>query len=135
MATFEGWLIKCGNTEFPLKYIKAETYKSTDNQRTEIKAYRDANNLLHRQTSKNFKTKIEFETCSLSLAELSEIQALLSSNFIDSTQRKMVVSYWNNENLTYKKATVYVPDIDYTIKAIKGNDIKYNGIRIAFIQY
>lgn len=135
MATFEGWLIKCGGTEFPLSLIKADTYKSTDNQRTEIKAYRDANNLLHRQTSRNFKTKIEFETCPLSLEQLRTIQSLLNQAFVDSTQRKMVVDYWNNENLCYKKATVYVPDIDYTIKSIKGNDITYNGIRIAFIQY
>lgn len=62
MADFKGYLIKLNDVEFPPEYIALESYKSTDNQRTELKAYRNSNNYLIRQTSPNFKTKVEFTT-------------------------------------------------------------------------
>lgn len=49
---FEGWLIKFGGVILPNKFILADGWNSTPNQRIDIKAYRDANVLLHRETSK-----------------------------------------------------------------------------------
>ena len=52
--SFQNWLIRLAKTNvlFPHKYIKKETYKSTDLQRAEIKAYRDNNYDLLRITKR-----------------------------------------------------------------------------------
>ena len=116
MAKYKGYLLKVKDQIFPMKYIKSETYTSTDNQRSELKAYRNTNNYLIRQTSPNFKTKIEFETPPL-------------------LQRKIKITYWNSEDLTYKNAVVYMPDISYTIKNQMRNELLYNPLKMEFIEY
>ena len=55
---FNGWLIKFGNVILPNSFIMADGWESVPNQRVEVAAYRDANVLLHRETSENFKTKL-----------------------------------------------------------------------------
>lgn len=52
---FEGWLIKFGNVILPNSYLLADGWESTPNQRLELDAYRDANMLLHRETSKKLQ--------------------------------------------------------------------------------
>lgn len=135
MAVFQGWLLKLGGQPFPNKYIKLETYKATPNQRTEIDAYRDGNNLLHRETSPNVKSKIEFETTALPLAAVEEIRSLLNGATTSSIERKMEVQYWNDEELAYDSMTCYAPDLEYTITKITDDNIFYAPIRFAFIEY
>ena len=89
MAKYKGYLLKVKDQIFPMKYIKSETYTSTDNQRSELKAYRDTNNYLIRQTSPNFKTKIEFETPPLLQSQYEEIRQLLNQGTINRTERKI----------------------------------------------
>ena len=60
MASYKGYLLKIKDKVFPNEYIMWGSYHSYDNQRSELKANRNAANLLVRQTSPNFKTKIEF---------------------------------------------------------------------------
>ena len=36
MAKYKGYLLKVKDQIFPMKYIKSETYTSTDNQRSEL---------------------------------------------------------------------------------------------------
>ena len=38
MAEYKGYLLKFGIAVFPMKYIKSESYVSTDNQRDGIKS-------------------------------------------------------------------------------------------------
>lgn len=135
MAVFKGYLIKLGDVELPNKFIQYDSYKSTDNQRTELKANRDTSNFLHRQTSPNFKTKIEFNTVELHLSDLTEIKNIIAGATINTTERKVRVTYWNNENLVYKTMIAYMPDFEYNIKNVTKNDIVYKPLRIAFIQY
>ena len=52
---FNGWLIKFGDVILPNSFILADGWESVPNQRVEIDAYRDANVLLHRETSENFQ--------------------------------------------------------------------------------
>ena len=135
MAAFQGWLLKLGGQPFPVKYIKLETYKATPNQRAEIDAYRDGDNLLHRETSPNVKTKVEFETWPLPLSAMEEVRSLLNGAMTSSIERKMEVQYWNDEELSYDSMTCYVPDIEYTITKVTKNNIKYAPVRFAFIEY
>ena len=84
--SYQGWLIKFTDTDtlFPHELIAADTYQSTPLQRTEIKAYRDNNSLLHRVTSPNYKTKLKFQTLELTLAQMQRIRNILNAAFINS---------------------------------------------------
>lgn len=66
---FNGWLIKFGDVTLPNSFLLADGWESTPNQRVEIDAYRDANILLHRETSPNFKTKLKLNIREMNLEE------------------------------------------------------------------
>lgn len=134
---FEGYLISFPKTGklFPHKYIERESYKSTPLQRTELKAYRDGDNGLHRITSPNYKTKIEFNTLEINLAALEEIQLCLRTAMVNSQQRKLRLKYWDEELLNYREAFFYMPDKTYNTIFISSNDIKYAPIPFTFIEY
>lgn len=137
---FSGWLIKFGGVTLPNSFILADGWESTPNQRIEIDAYRDANVLLHRETSENFKTSIKLNIRSLNLAEMTAFKkviglATLSVN--DKKQRKVAVNYWNDETLQYEYAEMYMPDVTYTIHTVneETRDIEYNSFKIELIEY
>lgn len=135
MAKFEGWLIKIGKQKFPHKYIAKDTYQSTPLQRTELKAYRDTQNKLHRVTSPNYKSKVTFQTIPLNLAQLRQIRELLNGAFSNSQQRKLQVTYWDDELMKYRTMTAYMPDTTYQVECISDNNIKYKAIELTFIEY
>ena len=58
---YKGYLLKIGDWEFPLKYIRAETYVALRSGQ-DLDSYRDADGNLHRTALDNFLYKIEFET-------------------------------------------------------------------------
>ncbi len=136
-SSFDGWLLKFGNKVVPNKYLAYDDYTATPNQRTEVEAYRDLNNLLHRDTSPNFKAKIDFNTRPLYLAEKMELQSVFASGLVNRAQRKYKVTYWDDEENTYKTGVFYMPDVDYKIINVdeETKNILYNKIRIALIEY
>jgi len=123
--------------EFPLKYIKAESYKVTPDQRMESSANRASTGLLKRVTCAHTASKIDFTTTPLTNADVNDIQTKLSNAYTDSQQRKLDIRYYNPATDTYATGTVYVPDIDYDINRIDlvNNIIHYNPVRYAFIEY
>ena len=137
MSNYRGYLIKFikTNSLFPHKYINFNTYKSTPLQRVEIKAYRDNNAYLHRVTSPNYKTKIEFSTYELNLSEMQEIRNAVLSATENQQERKIQIQYWDDELLAYRTAWFYMPDKTYTILSIEQNDIHYGKIPFTFIEY
>ena len=91
---FSGWLIKFGGVTLPNSFILADGWESTPNQGMEIGAYRDANILLHRETSENFKTSIKLNIRSLNLSEMTAFKnviGLATLNVNDKKQRKVAV--------------------------------------------
>ena len=118
---FSGWLIKFGDVVLPNSFILADGWESTPNQRVEIDAYRDANVLLHRETSKNYKTSLKLNIRRLDLKEM----------------RTLAVKYWNDETLEYKYAEMYMPDVTYMIHNVneEKKDIEYNSFTIELIEY
>lgn len=138
---FNGKLVelKTGNSyvEFPLYYMKAESYKVTPNQRMESSANRAVTGLLHRTTVSHTASKIEFNTPALTNSDVNAIHTMLSNAYTDSLQRKLDLRYYDPSSDSYKTGTFYVPDIDYEITRIEkgSNTIHYNEIRIAFIEY
>ena len=138
MSYFQGYLIKFTKTGrlFPHELIAKDTYQSTPLQRTEIKAYRDSNNGLHRVTSPNYKTKVTFQTLDdLSLSDMQTIRNLINSAYDNAQQRKLRVTYWDDELLNYRTMTAYIPDITYQPAKISSNDIKYAPVTFTFIEY
>ena len=136
-SSFEGWLLKYGSKIVPNKYLAYDDYTATPNQRTEVEAYRDLNNLLHRDTSPNFKTKIDFNTRPLYLAEKIDLQSTFASGLVNRAQRKYNVTYWDDEQNTYRTGVFYMPDVDYKIINVdkETKNILYNKMRFALIEY
>ena len=141
---YQGYLLAIKNTdnsggyeEFPHELIAKDTYQATPLQRTEIKAYRDSNNKLHRVTSPNHKTKITFNTIDLSLKDLEKIRKYLNRHIIHTNQRKTAkVKYWDDELFEYREMNAaYLPDITYSVKTIAQSDIRYSPITITLIEY
>lgn len=136
-SDFAGWLIKFPKTGsyFPHGLIEKENYKSTPLQRTDIKAYRDNSIFLHRVTSPNYKSKVEFQTIPLNLAQLAQIRDVLNAAMDNSKERRLQVRYWDDELLDYRTMTAYLTDTTYTVSTISSSDIKYKSIKFTFIEY
>lgn len=137
---FNGWLIKFGDVVLPNSFILADGWESVPNQRIEIDAYRDANVLLHRETSENFKTSLTLNIRGMDLAEMTAFKNVIGLATLEITskrQRKLMVTYWNDEELDYKTATMYMPDVTYSIHTVDEptNDIEYNPFPIELIEY
>lgn len=140
MATnFKGYLLKAvaTNTIFPHQYMALNTWKSTPNQREEIKAYRDENTRdLTRVTAQGRKSVFSFETReNLTLEEKMEIQSFFTSAESDTDQRAIELQFWNDEDNDYDTGTFYRPNCQFPIKLIRDDNIVYGKIKIEGIEY
>ncbi len=145
MANFKGYLFKKTVTQgtsevdvpFPNKYIALDTWESTPNQREEIKAYRDDNTRdLTRVTAQGKKSKFSFKTRKrLKLAEKQEIQQFFTASESDANQRKIRLTYWNDEDNMYKTGDFYRPNMTFKIYKITENDIIYDEMSFELIEY
>lgn len=129
---YQGFLIRFGSYGvIPLNFIME--YSSTPCQRMESDAQRDQNGNLHRATLPNTKTSIKFTTHILDLTEKITLQNLM--NYSNSVQRKVQVTFWNDEINDYSTSWFYIPDIEFTVMDASTNDIKYNPITVELIEY
>lgn len=135
--SFKGYLLKFKKSGevFPNEYLAADSFKATPLQRTEIKAYRDSLNALHRTTSPNHKSKLEFSTLPLDLSELRDILSMLNKAYSNKAQRKLTVEYWDDEKMSYRTMTAYIPDITYSKEKISAAGIKYSAVDFTLIEY
>lgn len=137
---FSGYLIKVGTgtpVEIPLKYMRAETYSVTPNQRLEWSAERDVTGVLHRETTPNMPPKIEFNTPLMTNKDIKALNTILSNAYSNATERKLSVTYYDPESDTYKTHDCYMPDVKYEIRNVDTahNVINYEELRYAFIGY
>ncbi len=137
---FEGWLIKFGNVELPNSFLLADGWDSTPNQRMELDAYRDANVLLHRETAADFKTKLKLNIREMNLSErraFNNVINLASLPEIDRKQRRVEVTYWNDETLEYSTGTFYMSDTNYVIHTVNEEelDIEYGPFTLTLVEY
>lgn len=136
---WRGYLFKGNttNTEFPLKYIAWETWETNPDQREEIKAYRDENTRdLTRVTAEGMKSKFKFKTREgLSLDELIEIEGWYAANESNHVERKISVTFWDDEQHTYKTGTFYRSNPTYKIKRVTDTNIYYKQIEYVFVEY
>ena len=139
-GNFQGWLIKFGDVQLPNSFLLADGWESTPNQRLEIDAYRDANALLHRETSDKFKTKLKLNIREMTLLEriaFNNVIGLATLSVNDKKQRKVAITYWNDETLEYTYGEFYITDTIYVIHNIDEEkcDIEYNPFTVTLIEY
>ena len=135
---YSGYLIKVGGangTQLPMKYIKAEGYDVSPNQRMESEAKRDVTGVLHRTTVAHTATKVEFNTPKMTNRDVDDMMTMFRNNWSSTAERKLTIQYYDPETDSYKEGTFYMPDIKFPINRVDGNLIYYNEIRIAFIEY
>lgn len=134
---FNGTLLSFPDTgkAFPNKYIEASTFSVTPAQRSEVQAYRDADNYLHRVTSSNTKVSLSFNTVPMNLADMIAVRTLFNEAFIDSLQRKIRIRFWDDEIMNYKTAVCYMPDTQYTKEEVTRDNIRYAPVTFEFIEY
>lgn len=139
-GNFQGWLIKFGEVQLPNSFLMADGWESTPNQRIELDAYRDANVLLHRETASSFKTKIKLNIRELTLTEriaLDNVIGLATLSVTDKKQRKVRITYWNDETLEYSAGDFYMSDSTYTVHTLneENKDLEYNPFTITLTEY
>nr|DAG25717.1 MAG TPA: hypothetical protein [Caudoviricetes sp.]DAO54796.1 MAG TPA: hypothetical protein [Caudoviricetes sp.] len=137
---FNGWLIKFGDVTLPNSFLLADGWESTPNQRVEIDAYRDANILLHRETSPNFKTKLKLNIREMNLEERMAFDNAIGLATLPTTeknQRRVRCTYWNDETLEYATGAFYMSDTTYTIHTLSEDekDIEYNEFTLTLTEY
>lgn len=132
MYGFEGWLLKINGVEFPTKYIRADTYKVTPDQITDLDDYTDNDGRFHKNELPAKATKIEFHIIPLRLRDMKNVLQIIPSN-----NNSITIEYWNPRKSIYQSGQAYVPDISYepymVYRDIK--DILYKETRVAFIEY
>ena len=128
--------MKAFETTFPHKYIQISTYQTTPSQRQDLDSYQDSKGNLHRTVVPHDRSKIVFKTIDdLKLAEKQEIQAFFNGAMTNARERKVTLTYWNDEDNIYKTGSFYIPDVTYPIKRIMGNDIVYDSVEYHLIEY
>lgn len=137
MGDFQGYLFKSNKRNFPNKYIQYSTYSTLPNSREEIKAYRDDNTRnLTRVTASGTKSSFSFKTRpNLNLTEVKDILKFFTESEESALERKIQLTYWNNEDLEYKTSYFYRADITYTIKQITDDNIIYDEMEISLVEY
>lgn len=138
--SFDGWLIKFDNVQLPNSFLLADGYEDTPNQRLEIDAYRDANAYLHRDTAPDTKTSLVLNIKAMSYKEriaFDNVINLASLPYVDHLQRRVRVTYWNDEDLEYKSGIFYMSDIKWVIHNIDevNKDYEYNPVTITLTEY
>ena len=132
---YEGYLIKVGDYKIPHSWIKADAYSVVlSNQ--DLDSYRDCDGKLHRTALKHKIAKVEFETPSQKTdKEMSEFLENIWNNRINETEDNVLVTAYIPKYNNYQTQEMYVPDIPFSIYYADDKEIKYNSIRMAFIEY
>ena len=136
MNNYRGYLLKFGDTVFPNHLF--QEFSSTPDQRQDVNSERDNLGTLHRYVLPNGKTSIEFSTHIMDLDEKIEAQNIIKSNAVGTgipEERKVYVTYWNDETNSYDTAWFYVPDVKYTIMDATATTILYAPITVELIEY
>lgn len=138
---FDGWLIAVVTNgtpvEIPLRFMRAETYSVTPDQRMEWSAERDVSGLLHRETVQNTPPKIEFETPLMTNSDIATLNGIIQAGFTNVLARKLTIRFYDPEKDEYWDWECYMPDVKYEIRNVDAANkiINYEQIRFAFIGY
>lgn len=135
IMAYQGYLIKVGNYNIPMKFIKADSYNASLITQ-DLDSYRDMDGVLHRTALLHRVNKIEFETPSLlKNNEMKEFLGNLRQNYINANEKKVNATVYVPELDDYMEQEMYIPDLNFSIFGIFNGVIFYNPLRVAFIAY
>lgn len=132
---YNGYLIKVGNTELPMKYFQEKAYNIIPNARQDLDSFRNALGELERNVVEHQISKIEVGVIPLTNQELASLWNLIRANWLNEKERKVSVSYYNPEKDAYDEGKFYMPDIQYPINKIENGLIYYDEFVLKFIEY
>ena len=139
MDNFKGILLyrTADNKPFPQQYIEMGSWSSNPDQREEIRAYRDDNTrALTRITAQGRKSIFSFATRNnLHLKDKIAIQNWFTEKEVNSTERKIQLTFWNEETNNYDTGYFYRPNMEFKIKSIIGNDTIDDSMQFDFVEY
>lgn len=110
---YNGYLIKVGTYEIPMKFIALEGYKVTPNMRQDLDPFRDNNGVLTRNVVTNMPSKIEFNTPYLFRKDMQTLMTNIRSQFTNSAEKKASVTFFCEDIDDYKTEDMYIPDVPF----------------------
>lgn len=135
MSEYAGYLLKAYDGTILDSYIQADTYSTTPDQRQDSNSYRDGYGELHRTVLPCVCTTIAFSTVPMNLDDKIAFWDAINSGILDSMERKVKLTYWNDETNTYCTDTVYIPDTKFPIVSITSDTINYGSVSFQCIGY
>jgi len=134
---YNGFLVKIGNYDFPMKYINAESYDIAPDQRQDEEPWRDGDGVLNREVLNNMPASITFTTIpGMTNTEVAAVFGQIRQNYIDEKERKVLVTFYNPETDSYPEAKyMYIPNPHFPIDYIDENTVYYKEIIIELVGY
>ena len=138
---FSNYLIQfgSGNGAFKITGEKYIEYGSYDAKRKvqDLDPYRDGNGVLHRNALSHIPLTVKFNTLKLNNTELATLLSGISSNYINATERKVLVTAYVPETDSYISQDMYWAEPQIKIQNIdlKNNVIIYAPMTMEFIGY
>lgn len=135
--SYKGYLLRMGADEFPLSFVRADSYSITPNRRQDLDSNRNANGVLERNVLKHTASTISFQTKTMWNKELAEMMSFIRSHYSVEKERKLRITYYCPDIDDYKTGDFYVPDISYPINMVdnENNRIMYGEFALEFIEY
>lgn len=134
---FQGYLMKIGQTVFPLSFVFKESYNITPNRRQDLDPFRDANGKMNRKVVPHTVSTISITTKPMWNDEMSNMMKLIRDNYLNEKEKKVSLTYYCPDIDDYKTGEFYIPDIEYNIHhvdTVRGA-IFYNSTTLEFIEY
>lgn len=136
---YNGYLVKIGGREIPLKYIQYDSYKAQPNQRQDLDPYRDLDGFLHRNVVRNMPTVISFNTKPMFEEDKDAFMSILNRGYSNVDERKGTLNYYDPETSSYRTGEFYMAQPEFSIHYIwevrNKHRILFNATAIEFIGY
>lgn len=124
-----------GGEIFPHEWIVYSTYKITPNRRFDLDSTRTANGELLRYVLNHTATTIQFTIRSLEESEQYKFGLFVHGHYSNSLEKKSLIEYWSPDISDYKEGEFYVPDVEWTVRQVKGNRLWYRSFNWELIEY
>ena len=132
------YYVKSRNGVILDKYLAVEGYKCTPDQRQDKDSYRDGEGVLHRNVLGNVATTLELTTIDgMSMTDMQAFMNALRTGMTNDAERKVVLTYWNDERMSYCTDTFYMPDMTFEHRNVDPttNTPIYKSVTFKFIGY
>lgn len=136
MSNFQGYYVRTYNGVILDQYLAVEGFKATPDQRQDKDSYRDGYGKLHRNVLPNVATTLELTTVEgLDIDQVIAFKNAIATGIINNMERKVSLTYWNDERMAYCTDIFYMPDMTFTHSRIQNGVPIYKSMTFKFIGY